>query len=261
MVAVGQLTPLSLAVLELLHERPMHPYEMHQTMRVRHTDRVVNLKAGSLYHSVERLERLGLVEITETVRAGRRPERTVYAVTDAGREAFAAQVADRLGTPTKEFPGYPLALSLAHALDRRTALVELTRRQQELEHTVDFYRLATERLRDMGLEERFWLDVKYLLTMREAELAWTANLIAEIESGRLDWKPDKRSELSEVIGPFDTPTSGRRTAKPTATKPTAGNGDTSTNGTTNDRLAPDGGPGAGSSNGAGPDHHTKETSG
>jgi DNA-binding PadR family transcriptional regulator len=260
MVAVGQLTPLSLAVLELLHERPMHPYEMHQTMRVRHTDRVVNLKAGSLYHSVERLERMGLVEVTETVRAGRRPERTVYAVTDAGREAFAAQVADRLGTPTKEFPSYALALSLAHALDRRTALVELTRRQQELENTVAFYQVATERLRDMGLEERFWLDVKYLLTMREAELAWTANLIAELESGRFEWKPDKGSELTEVIGPFDTPTSGRLTARP-AGKSSAGNGDTGTNDATNDRRAPDGMPGDGSSNGAGPDHHTKETSG
>lgn len=266
MVAFGQLTPLSLAVLELLHERPMHPYEMHQTMRVRHTDRVVKLKAGSLYHTVERLERMELVEVIETVRSGRRPERTVYALTDAGRDAFAEQVADRLGTPVEEFPGYPLALSLAHALDRRTALAELTRRRQELEQTVAFYRVAVDQLRAMDLERRFWLDVRYILTMREAELAWTSELIAEIETGRLEWKPDQRPDLSEVIGPFDSAakpaatkpsTTKPSTTKPVATKPTT------TNGTHPNDIgrAPDSTTDDGSSNGAGRDQHAKETSG
>ena len=33
--------PLALAVLALLSERPMHPYEMAQTMRERHPEEVI----------------------------------------------------------------------------------------------------------------------------------------------------------------------------------------------------------------------------
>lgn len=194
------LTPLSLAVLELLHERPMHPYEMHQTMRTRHTDQVVKLKAGSLYHTVERLERQSLVTVKETLRAGRRPERTVYALTDAGRDAFTEQAAGRLGTPAEEFPDYPLALAMAHALDRQTVLVELTRRQGELHNRVAAYRDATERLRERGLADRLWLDVNYELAMREAELAWTATLIADIERGTVEWPTETDPEPEETTG-------------------------------------------------------------
>ena len=40
----GLRTPLALAVLNLLHERPMHPYEMQQLMRERGHDQVIKLK-------------------------------------------------------------------------------------------------------------------------------------------------------------------------------------------------------------------------
>ena len=84
------LTPLALVVLGLLRERPMHPYEMQQTIRDEHTDQVIKLRAGSLYHTVERLQTLELITAVETARAGRRPERTVYAITEEGRDEFSA---------------------------------------------------------------------------------------------------------------------------------------------------------------------------
>ncbi|MEA2585440.1 MAG: hypothetical protein QOF33_3525, partial [Thermomicrobiales bacterium] len=39
-------TPLALAVLDLLYERPMHLYEMRQHMRERGHDSVIKLKGG-----------------------------------------------------------------------------------------------------------------------------------------------------------------------------------------------------------------------
>ena len=75
---------LALAVLALLFERPMHPYEMAATMRERHKEESIKLRYGSLYTVVETLQRDGLIEPHETSRDGRRPERTVYTLTDAG---------------------------------------------------------------------------------------------------------------------------------------------------------------------------------
>ena len=42
-MASAKLTPLGIAVLELLHEKPMHPYEMAQLMRERYVDTRVNV--------------------------------------------------------------------------------------------------------------------------------------------------------------------------------------------------------------------------
>src|SRR5256885_575597 len=93
------LTPLALAVLEILHERPRHPYDIQQTIQDRRTDLFIKVRAGSLYHAVERLAERHLIEPVETSRAGRRPERTVYSITEAGRDEFALTVRSLLGRP------------------------------------------------------------------------------------------------------------------------------------------------------------------
>ena len=71
--------PLALAVLVSLYEKPMHPYEVAQTLRQRAKQESVRLNYGSLYAVVESLEKKGFIKATGTVREGKRPERTVYA--------------------------------------------------------------------------------------------------------------------------------------------------------------------------------------
>ena len=119
------LTPLGVTILGLLCERTMHPYEMYQLAAARR-GRVVKIRPGSLYHTVSRLEGEGLVRTTGTDRAGNRPERTMYEITDTGREALVHRVSDMLATPVHEYPQFPLALAEAHNVDART-VVELLR--------------------------------------------------------------------------------------------------------------------------------------
>jgi len=76
--------PLALAVLACLYERPMHPYEVAQTLRSRAKHESIRLNYGSLYGVVELLEKRGFIRARETVREGRRPERTIYEITDDG---------------------------------------------------------------------------------------------------------------------------------------------------------------------------------
>jgi DNA-binding PadR family transcriptional regulator len=80
--------PLALAVLSCLSERPMHPYEISTTLRSRGKEQSIKLNYGSLYSVVESLQKHGLIESRETTRKGRRPERTVYEITDAGAAEF-----------------------------------------------------------------------------------------------------------------------------------------------------------------------------
>jgi hypothetical protein len=66
--------PLALAVLALLFERPMHPYEMAATLKQRHKGESIKIRYGSLYTVVELLVTRGWITARETSRAGKRPE-------------------------------------------------------------------------------------------------------------------------------------------------------------------------------------------
>ena len=111
-----QLNPLAFSALGMLIDAPMHPYEMYQLMLARREDRVVKVSAGSLYRAVERLARDGLIVESGTERMGNRPERTVYTVTDAGRDAFDESLEEMLSRSVNEFPEFPLAIGEAHNL-------------------------------------------------------------------------------------------------------------------------------------------------
>src|SRR5215470_3222906 len=115
-------TPLALAVLSLLYERSMHPYEMQVLMRERGHHQVIKLKGGSLYSTIERLAAAGLVVATETSREGRRPERTVYALTDKGRDELLLWLRDLLAQPAQEYPWFGAALAFLGALPPKEAL-------------------------------------------------------------------------------------------------------------------------------------------
>ena len=119
--------PLALAVLALLFERPMHPYEMGVILKQRHKEESIKFRYGSLYTVIELLLRRGFIVARETARDGRRPERTVYAVTDTGRDELRAWMADLIGEPIKEYPQFEAALCLLPVLppDEAVALLRL----------------------------------------------------------------------------------------------------------------------------------------
>src|SRR6266576_508641 len=102
---------LALAVLVTLTERPMHPYEMAATMRSQGKERSIKLNYGSLYTVVNNLARHGLIEATGAGREGRRPERTVYQITEAGRKELEDWMAELVAVPVKEYPQFEAALA------------------------------------------------------------------------------------------------------------------------------------------------------
>src|SRR5579863_4818609 len=102
--------PLALAVMACLTEHPMHPYEMATTLRERGKDQSIKLNYGSLYTVVEALQQHGLIAARETERAGKRPERTVYRLTDAGRMELLDWVSELLSTPVKEYTSFEAGL-------------------------------------------------------------------------------------------------------------------------------------------------------
>src|SRR5213594_2000922 len=129
------ISPLALSILQLLDERPMHPYELASTMRNRHQDEFIRLNFGSLYHTVEVLERNGWIVTSEREREGGRPERTVYKLTKPGREVLVRVVGDILAHPRREYPHFAAGLMFMHHIDKTQAAENLKNRASALKAT------------------------------------------------------------------------------------------------------------------------------
>ena len=153
--------PLALAVLVCLYEKPMHPYEVAQTLRQRAKQESVRLNYGSLYAVVESLEKKGFIKATGTVHEGKRPQRTVYEITDDGALEMTDWLTELIGTPNKEYPAFMAGLSFMPALDPDDALAALRRRAEMLTVKLVALRGVEQAARDAGLPRIFELEAEY----------------------------------------------------------------------------------------------------
>jgi DNA-binding PadR family transcriptional regulator len=164
----------------------MHPYEMATTMRERGKDSSIKLNYGALYTVVEALQKHGLIVAQETERAGRRPERTVYRLTDAGRMELIDWISELLSRPVKEYTQFEAGISLIPALPPEDAAALLVQRCDFLEIEITQRRVLLEHAAQRNVVRLNLIEVEYQLTMLEAELNWTRKLAEEIRSRTLE---------------------------------------------------------------------------
>ena len=179
-----------LAVLAFLREAPMHPYEIQRLLRERHKDEVLVLKRGSLYHAIDRLLRSRLIEVAETSRAGRRPERTTYRITAEGTGELVRWLRQMIATPRHETSEFMASVSFLLHLTPKDAMVQLEHRAARLEQEIAGLSEGMKQLIDR-VQRINLLEDEYLLAMRQAEFAWVRGLIAELRSGQLKWDIEK----------------------------------------------------------------------
>ncbi len=167
----------------------MHPYRMHEMIKARGKDKIANVaQRNSVYQTIDRLLRAELIAVRETARDERRPERTVYEITDAGRTALREWTADMLATPVREFPEFPAALASVMVLSPEDVTTRLEKRAADLRAALAADREAMRAVPD--LPRLFLLDEEYSLAVREAELTWVAGVLAALRSGELTWSAE-----------------------------------------------------------------------
>jgi DNA-binding PadR family transcriptional regulator len=178
--------PLALAVLALLFERPMHPYEMGVILKQRHKEESIKLRYGSLYTVIDLLLRRSFIVARETARDGRRPERTVYEITPAGRDELRAWMTDLIAEPVKEYPQFEAALCLLPVLPPDEALGLLRARVERIAQNMAALTQHVEAIGELNFPPLFLVETEYRLALMKAEQHFVAELVRKIESG---WGP------------------------------------------------------------------------
>lgn len=201
MTASVKSSPLGLAVLTLLHSRPLHPYGIQQLLKQWGKEQVVNVgQRAGLYRTIERLQAGGLITVRQTERDQQYPERTVYEVTEEGRAVTREWLEQMLAVPRAEFPVFPAALSnmlllspdeVAPILERRAALLADGRAEMERQ----FAEAPT------GLPRITLIENEYRLALLDAEERWLQGVLRDLRDGSLTWSPEMLAAFQEASAP------------------------------------------------------------
>jgi len=192
-------SPLALAVLALLAYKPLHPYGVQRLLKEWGKEKVVNVgQRASLYKTMERLTAAGLIAVRETERDQQYPERTVYELTDAGREAARAWIGDIVREPRPEYPEFPAALSFVMMLEPEAVRSALQERREAVARALAKAKQDVADSHQWGLPKVTLLDDEYLVAVTEAELRWIDGVLRELASGELAWDLEQLVQFDQV---------------------------------------------------------------
>jgi DNA-binding PadR family transcriptional regulator len=181
---VGNL--LALPVLAFLYAGvPMHPYQIASVLRRTGKEHDMTIKWGSLYTVVQNLEKHGFIEAVGSTREGRRPERTSYTITAAGRAELRDWLGELVAVPGTEPPQFQAALSVVGVLSPDDVVARLDDRARALDAQADDDREALRASAEQGVPRLFLIETEFSLAMREAEAAWVRSLRTELVDGTL----------------------------------------------------------------------------
>jgi DNA-binding PadR family transcriptional regulator len=167
---------LELAVLGLLHEAPMHGYELRKRVNTLFGWGRV-LSYGTLYPCLKQLLRAGLItqaDAESTVKTGRRA-RIVYKLTAEGKEHFADLMAEA-GPSAWDDESFGVHFAFFARTDAETRMRILEGRRSRLEERMARVRAALARTRERV--DAYTLELqRHGLDSVEREVRWLTELI------------------------------------------------------------------------------------
>jgi len=176
---------LEVAVLGLLHDAPMHGYELRkQVNALLGWGRV--LSYGTLYPCLKALGKSGYIVADETgdVAGRSRRGRIVYRLTAEGKEFF-AQALEESGPATWDDETFGVRFAFFARTDSPTRVRILEGRRSRLEERLENVRAAGQRKRERV--DAYTLELqKHGLESVEREVTWLTELIDRERSGGYD---------------------------------------------------------------------------
>ncbi len=163
-----------LLLLGLLRQHEMHGYELHSFIE-NAMSTCVDLKKPTAYLLLDNMATRGWITVTEQ-RAGNRPPRKVYRLTEQGEAEFQRLLRQNLSSVVAVKFGGDVGLAFVDALQRAEAIGLLTQRQQALQAQLAEFKTVPLHAGSF----QFVIDhqVHYLAS----ELAWVDKVIEQLHA-------------------------------------------------------------------------------
>jgi DNA-binding PadR family transcriptional regulator len=191
------MNPTRLFVLgALARHGPMYGHQIRRDARIDRTELWSEVKPGSLYSALHRLQAEGLIEPVRTEQQGNLPARTVYAITSEGHRELKALREEALREVTMRPDPVDLALAMSADLDEEALRGYFASRRQALSgRAALFARVRARAWPDQGPADD--LVIEHAMARIETELRWHDTVLDRI--GKLAAGAEVAGP--EVIGP------------------------------------------------------------
>src|SRR3954464_6799286 len=161
---------LEMAVLGLLHESPLHGYELRKRLNLL-LGWTRLLSYGSLYPALKRMLRAGGITEVATSNAGSRRQRIVYQITPAGTEFFTTEITEA-GPAAWEDETFNMRFAFFSRTDATVRLRILEGRRSRLQERLDRARTLH------GEDDRYVSELRrHSIESVEREVRWLTELI------------------------------------------------------------------------------------
>ena len=160
---------------------PMHGHQIRRAAQTDRTELWADVKPGSLYGALHRMEAEETVKTVRTEQEGKRPARTVYEITEAGRGELAAHRDEALREARIAPDPVDLALQFTGDLSEGALRSALEARRGSLASQLASWRQVRESA-DPYLGEMEKMTFGHTMGRLEAEIAWHDELLERLSA-------------------------------------------------------------------------------
>ena len=178
MKTLMKLSNAETALLGLLCEEAMHPWQIEKVVRHRDMRHWTDLSQATIYSQLRSLKRAKLVECRQEVGGGRL--RKVYSVTRAGRAALRAKVRELLTEPEPMKWRVDLGTYNLDVLSRQEARACLEAYRAKLVEGIACYRRLVKYMEGCGCSQARCAVARRPIHLLKGEIGWVDDFSAQL---------------------------------------------------------------------------------
>ncbi|SCM96919.1 Uncharacterized protein BWINRASL_03842 [Bacillus mycoides] len=175
---------MKLVILGLLLEGDKHPYEVQHIMKERRMDCYIKYAKGSLYYAFEQLEKQGAISVTNIVRDTNRPDKTIFHITEEGKELFHTLLLKQFEAKNQIYKPIYSALSFAHFSDEQALVPILEKKRDDTVQYLHTMQTIYDHNKRRVPRAQLYI-LQSVIEHINVELRWLNTLLKDATAGRL----------------------------------------------------------------------------
>jgi DNA-binding PadR family transcriptional regulator len=159
-------------ILGLLKDKPLHGYEIKQLIE-EHMGDWTNIAFGSIYFALDKLKTEGLVEKISEEKVGNRPSRSIYQITEKGKNEFLAILRGIWNKYDRQYFPIDIAIAFSKSLPVIEIKKYIDKRIENLNNNISYLKKhKTEQLQNPKVPKIIKAVFSHTEYHLKAELEW-----------------------------------------------------------------------------------------
>lgn len=186
-------------ILYYLNMKPTHGYEIQQFISLSGMDQWTDIKSGSIYYALAKLEKEKLIVVQREERTGSRL-RKIYQITEKGRQALVEEMKQELSMPLFDIGSAKFVTSpILATVPKAEIEAIITQHIRQLEESKEYWTFWSSKKPTNDKYCLTRLSFQIGIDSMEQQLQWHRELLAH-----LDYYMEEAKQMNQMIQSFDS---------------------------------------------------------